>query len=182
MSESLLSRVAAGQPAAVAECLERYAPLVWSLARRFSADPSEAEDGVQEVFIDLWKNAGRYEARLGSEATFVTTIARRRLIDRLRKHGRQVSVTELRMEITADQPSVENGLQSREDSERICQAMQQLKTEERQVLELALLQGCSQQEISACLDMPLGTVKSHARRGIQKLKDLVGPDQPGAIS
>jgi len=152
------------------------------LGGRFCAEPTEAEGGWQEVFIDLWKHAGRFQAQRGSEAAFVTTIARRRLIDRLRKHGRQVSVTELSMEITADQPSVENGLQSREESERICQAMQQLKAEERQVLELALLQGCSQQEISTCLDMPLGTVKSHARRGIQRLKDLVGPDQPGANS
>ncbi|MCR9201535.1 MAG: sigma-70 family RNA polymerase sigma factor [Planctomycetaceae bacterium] len=180
MSESLLNRVAAGQPAAVAECLKRYTPLVWSIARRLCHDQTEAEDGVQEVFIDLWKNAERFDAQRGSEDAFVATIARRRLIDRLRKQDRQLTATELSPEISATQPSVESCLQSREESEKIRRAMQQLKQEERRVLELAILQGCSQQEISRCLEMPLGTVKSHARRGIQRLKELVGPETPGA--
>lgn len=180
MSECLLNRVAAGQPAAVAECLKRYAPLVWSIARRLCHDQTEAEDGVQEVFIDLWKNADRFDAQRGTEDAFVAMIARRRLIDRLRKHDRRLAAAELSNEITAGQPSVESSLQNREESEQIRQAMRQLKHEEQRVLELALLQGCSQQEISRCLEMPLGTVKSHARRGIQRLKELVGPESPGA--
>lgn len=182
MSESLLNQVAAGQPTAVAECLKRYTPLVWSIARRFSTDRADIEDGVQEVFIAIWKNAGRYDDSLGSEDAFVTTIARRRLIDRLRKQGRQMAVAELNVDIVAVQPSAERCLQSREDSDQIRKAMLQLKSEEKRVLELALLQGCSQQEISTCLEMPLGTVKSHARRGIQRLKDLVGQEEPGAPS
>ena len=84
---SLLARVGAGDAGAVREVLSRYGGLVWSIAKRF--EPSEAEDAVQEIFLDLWKSAGRYDAALGSEATFIATIARRRLIDRRRTRRRR---------------------------------------------------------------------------------------------
>ena len=80
----LLSRVAKGDTAAIDECLDRYGGLVWSLARRLSPTTADAEDAVQEIFIDLWRSAGRYSEQLGEEVTFVSTLARRRLIDRLR--------------------------------------------------------------------------------------------------
>ena len=85
VSDSLLNRVAAGEMAAMQECINQYGGLVWSLARRFSASAADAEDAVQEVFITLWKYASRFDESKGSETTFVSMIARRRLIDRLRR-------------------------------------------------------------------------------------------------
>ena len=72
---SLLARGGAGDVGAVREVLARFGGLVWAIAKRF--EPSEAEDAVQEIFLDLWKSAGRYDVTLGSEATFIATIARR---------------------------------------------------------------------------------------------------------
>src|SRR5829696_165972 len=74
--EPLLHRIAAGDSAAVEEFLDRYGGLVWSLARRFTSNRQESEDAVQDVFIELWRKAPRYDASLSSEATFVAMIAR----------------------------------------------------------------------------------------------------------
>src|SRR3954470_14464574 len=86
----LLGRVAAGDQQAVRECLARYGGLVWSIARRFEA--ADAEDAVQEIFLDLWKSAARFDRQIASEASFVAMIARRRLIDRKRTRGRRPTI------------------------------------------------------------------------------------------
>jgi RNA polymerase sigma-70 factor (ECF subfamily) len=85
VAQAILKRIAAGDKTAVQDCLDSYGGLVWSLARRMSPNTNEAEDAVQEIFIDVWKNAARFDESQSSETTFVAMIARRRLIDRLRK-------------------------------------------------------------------------------------------------
>src|SRR5450755_3811278 len=85
MSSSMLQRIASGDSAAVRECIDQYGGLVWSIARRLSRTPSDAEDATQEIFLDIWRSAARFDATQGSDKVFITTIARRRLIDRLRK-------------------------------------------------------------------------------------------------
>ena len=71
MTESLLERVAAGDEGAMASCVDRYANLIWSLARRFTSGGTEAEDAVQEIFIELWSSAARYDSSKASETTFI---------------------------------------------------------------------------------------------------------------
>ena len=85
MSSSVLQPIASGDPAAVRECLDQYGALVWSLARRLSRTAADAEDATQEIFLDIWRSAGRFDASQGSDRVFIAIIARRRLIDRLRK-------------------------------------------------------------------------------------------------
>ena len=87
---ALLIRVAEGDPGAVREVLSRYSALVWSLASGLSKDPHEVEDVVQDIFVDVWRSAKRYDPKMASEATFIATIARRRVIDRRRRAGRRV--------------------------------------------------------------------------------------------
>src|SRR5438132_13118196 len=87
-TEDLLPRVARGDGVAVEQCVDRYGGLIWQIALRFSATRADAEDAVQEVFIDLWKSAARFDPTRASETTFVAMIARRRLIDRKRAHDR----------------------------------------------------------------------------------------------
>lgn len=89
VADSILHRVAAGQSQAFEQCLDRFGGLVWSLARRFCPTTAEAEDAVQEIFIDLWRSASRFDEAVSSEVTFVAMIARRRLIDRQRRLGRR---------------------------------------------------------------------------------------------
>src|ERR1700677_2228173 len=87
MSSTVLQRMASGDTAAVRECMDRYGALVWSLARRLSRTASDAEDAAQEIFLDIWRSAARYDASQASDKVFIATIARRRLIDRLRKRS-----------------------------------------------------------------------------------------------
>ena len=75
MSSSVLQRIAGGDSAAVRECIEQYGALVWSLARRLSRSPSDAEDATQEIFLDIWRSAGRFDASQGSDKVFIAMIA-----------------------------------------------------------------------------------------------------------
>jgi RNA polymerase sigma factor (sigma-70 family) len=168
----ILARVADRRHDAMEECLAAYGGLVWSLAVRLSATREDAEEAVQEIFIDVWKHAGRFDPRLSSEATFVALIARRRLVDR---HRRQTCRPPLaRLEENPEMPlaATDHPIDLRDEVEHVRRLMGLLRPEERQVLELALGEGCSQADISARTGMPLGTVKSHARRGLARLKTL----------
>ena len=86
--QNLLAEVASGDPKAFEELTKKYGNLIWSIARRYLSNQAEAEDAVQEIFLAPWKSAGRFDANKGSEITFIATIARRRLIDGLRKNNK----------------------------------------------------------------------------------------------
>jgi RNA polymerase sigma-70 factor (ECF subfamily) len=162
---ALLGRVARGDPGAVRDCLARYGGLVWSIARRFEAH--EAEDAVQEIFLDLWKSAARFDPTLASEPAFVAMIARRRLIDRRRTRQRQPT-TEA---ITTEPPIADHarGPDACAEARQAARALDQLRPEQRRVLVLAT-HGLSHGEIAAQTGMPLGTVKAHVRRGLQSIR------------
>jgi len=182
VADSILQRIAAGDSAAVDECLRQYGGLVWSLARRFSNDHAEAEDSVQEAFIDVWKSAARFDESMGSEATFITMIARRRLIDRHRKRTRQVDTSALYEESVPAGDEEKDHLEIADDAARARQALDQLRTEERRVLELSIYEGLSQSKISEVTQMPLGTVKTHARRGLIRLREMLGAEQAREVA
>lgn len=166
----LLERVAAGDASAVQECVDRYGGLVWSLARRLAGNTSQAEDVVQEIFIDVWKSAPRFDPSKASEKTFITMIARRRLIDRLRREKRRPTLTSLEdaAEVRIDDDrrielSVEASLAAR--------VLDELRPEQRRVLKLAIYEGLSHGDIVELTKIPLGTVKSHIRRGLATIRE-----------
>jgi RNA polymerase sigma-70 factor (ECF subfamily) len=139
-----------------------------------SASTEDAEDAVQEIFIDVWKNAGRYDASQSSETTFIAMIARRRLIDRLRSANRRIAADSLE-DIPAEPSTREDErLQTSVEAKEAARALRQLRPEQRRVLQLSIVQGLSHQEISDATGMPLGTVKTHARRGILQVREFLG--------
>ena len=176
MAQVTLKRIAAGDKSAVQDCLNNYGGLVWSLARRMSPNSNEAEDAVQEIFIDIWKNAARFDETQSSEMTFVAMIARRRLIDRLRKTNRQPNTDSLEDILAEPSNGKDNDLQISVEAKEAAQAMKHLRPEQRQVLHLSIVQGFSHQEIADALKMPLGTVKTHARRGLIQVREFLGLD------
>lgn len=178
--EVLLPQIAAGDPAAVETFLRRHSHMVWGLARRFCRSAEDAEDATQDIFVEVWKSAARYDANAGSEVTFLMTIARRRLIDRARKQGRRPAAELLEDAGTIAAPAVRDRAELHDEVQRAQAALSQLRPEQREVLDLALGQGRTHQEISAAIGIPLGTVKSHARRGLIRLREMLGVDaEPG---
>jgi RNA polymerase sigma factor (sigma-70 family) len=179
---TFLERVAAGDPLAVEGCLEKYRGLVWSMARRFAGNYADAEDAVQEIFIELWRHAGRFDAAMASESTFVATVARRRLIDRHRRRTTRPRAVPLVAEPASAVRSETDRLEALEQGQRVRGLLERLRPEQRQVLELSFDQGMSQQEIAESTRLPLGTVKTHARRGLMRLRQLLETSPAGAAS
>lgn len=170
---SLLQRIARGEQAAMNECVDEFGGLIWSLARRLSPNISDAEDAVQEVFLEIWKFADRFDPNKASEKTFVAMLARRRLIDRLRKHGRR-PVEESFEEAVSAAPSAQHAAEVSSDVDRVAQAMQQMKPEQQHALRLSAWMGMSHADIAEKMNLPLGTVKSHIRRGLITLREDLG--------
>ncbi|MCC6230416.1 MAG: sigma-70 family RNA polymerase sigma factor [Phycisphaerales bacterium] len=173
MEEPLLQRVARGDQDAVRACLDRFGGLVWSLARRMTPTHAEAEDAVQEIFVEIWKNAHRYDASVASETAFIAMIARRRLIDRRRRSGRLLDKGGFP---EAEPPAGDAGEMSadeREVANAAMSAMSRLSDDQQRVLRLSLVQGLSHERIAGATGLPLGTVKTHARRGLIRLRELL---------
>ncbi|HTH51651.1 MAG TPA: sigma-70 family RNA polymerase sigma factor [Pyrinomonadaceae bacterium] len=182
MLEPVLKRIAQGDPAAVQECLKRYGGLVWSLARKMMRNPDDAEDAVQEIFIDVWKNAERFDEQKASETTFIAMIARRRLIDKIRYSTRRLSPDSLDDVLLEPFTRADKTLETCIEAEQAAEAMRALRPEQQQVLRLSIVQGMSHQEISEATGMPLGTVKTHARRGLLQVRALMGLNDPQEVT
>lgn len=181
VAQTILQRIASGDQAAVQDCLKSYGGLVWSLARRMLRNTEDAEDAVQEIFLDIWKNAERFDETQASETTFIAMIARRRLIDRIRHVQRRISADSI--EDVLAEPSVRSDkvMQTNVEAREAAKALDQLRPEQRQVLQLSIVNGLSHQEIADATGMPLGTVKTHARRGIIQVREILGlGDSAGA--
>lgn len=174
MTQAILQRIGQGDRDAVQECLSKYGGLVWSIARQMLRNSNDAEDAVQEIFVDIWKNANRFDETKSSETTFVAMIARRRLIDRIRYSTRRLSADSLDDVLLEPFTRADKDMQVSLEAEQAAEAMRNLRPEQQQVLRLSIIQGMSHQEISDATGMPLGTVKTHARRGILQVREYLG--------
>jgi RNA polymerase sigma-70 factor (ECF subfamily) len=176
LQDSLLPRIAGGDQSAVPECISRYGGLVWTLARRRLASREDAEDVVQEVFVDLWRSADRFDPQVAEEITFVAMIARRRVIDRLRRGAaapETASIDEARAAAVPDPAGdgpVGRRLELGEEARLADEHLSRLKPEEQQVLRLSIYDSLSHSAIAEQTGLPLGTVKSHIRRGLDSLR------------
>ena len=173
-ARSALERVAAGEAGAVADCVARYGSLVWALARRLA--PDEADDAVQEIFIDLWRSAARFDPAVQPEATFVAMIARRRLIDRRRLRQRRPPPSSLE---GVEPATAATNAEVSADAARALRVIDELRPAQREVLVLSAVQGFSHEEIARQKSLPLGTVKAHARRALLRVRAALLGDPPG---
>ncbi len=162
-------------------CLDTYGGLVWSLVTRRCRNRSDAEEVVQEVFLDVWRSAERFDPAVAKESTFIAMIARRRLIDRARKLSRSVSVSSLDADASKSTEPAMDGrgadenwrVELADEVDGIRRKMSDLRPEEKSVLEMAIDGGMSHAQIAAKTSMPLGTVKTHARRGLIRLREML---------
>jgi RNA polymerase sigma-70 factor (ECF subfamily) len=169
----LLREIGAGDRAAFAQFYDRYSKLLFSIAFKILNDAKEAEDVLQEVFLQIWDKAGQYDSRLGKPVSWAVTLTRNKAIDHIRSSQRRTKLVEAAAtEMTAppEEPANES-VHDRENSALIGSAVAELPAEQRQAIELAFFRGLTQNEISETLKEPLGTIKARIRRGMLKLRD-----------
>jgi RNA polymerase sigma factor (sigma-70 family) len=168
---ALLEQIARGDQESMRLLIDRYSGLVWSLVRRKIANTVDAEDLVQEIFAEIWRSAGRYNTELGSEATFIGVIARRRVIDAIRKITRHAPTVQFDGAVEFDTAATSSESEtSGIDLSVIHQILKSLSPQRRRVLELSIVRGLSHSQIVSATDMPLGTVKAHIRRGLEEIR------------
>jgi RNA polymerase sigma-70 factor (ECF subfamily) len=175
-SISLIQRIGAQNRDAFSQFYDRYSPIVYSLALRMLRVQLDAEDLLQEVFLQVWRQATAYSAERGSPEAWLINIARSRAIDRLRAiRRRERSFVLTDDPAAAESPdNVETSAGESETKLAMNSALANLPETQRRVLELAYFDGLSQTEIAARLAEPLGTVKTRMRSGIQRLRGMLG--------
>jgi RNA polymerase sigma-70 factor, ECF subfamily len=173
---AIVRRMVDGDADALAELYDRFAPLVLAVTRRILGGAGEAEEALQEAFLQAWNQADRYAPGRSSVSTWLLLIARTRSLDRLRSRGSRDRVAQA---AAAEPPSVDTSSRvddhvlHRERSQRVRQALAELPEEQRRVLELAFYEGLSQSEIALHTGAPLGTVKTRALLGMKKLREAL---------
>lgn len=164
-----------GDEAALGELYSRFAPRAFGVARRVLRSDAEAEEVVQDSFLEVWRTATRYDPRRAAPERWILTIVRTRAIDRLRQHGARVRMGEsIGREPTP--PAVagaDDRVNEAREAKRLREAMDKLPTEQRKVLEQAYDLGLTQSEIASATNTPLGTVKTRMRIGMLKLAELL---------
>ncbi len=169
--KSILARIASGDKTAVEACLDQYSGLVWSLARRACATLADAEDAVQDIFVELWQKADRFDPSKASEVTFIATLARRRLIDRYRRDRTMVEAVNIESHILdVAQTDSADSAELADEAAKAANCLDKLPTQQKQVITMSIHGGHSHSRISEKLSMPIGTVKSYARRSLLQLR------------
>jgi len=173
---SVIHRIATQNRDAFSQFYDRYSPIVYSLALRMLKAQSDAEDLLQEVFLQVWRQATAYSVERGSPEAWLINIARSRAIDKLRSMRRREKSFVLTDDpAAAESPdNVETSAGESETRLIMNSALANLPEAQRRVLELAYFDGLSQTEIAARLAEPLGTVKTRMRAGILRLRGMLG--------
>lgn len=171
----LLRRIAGGDRPAFSDFYDQYSGLLFSIAVKVLNDSKEAEDVLQEVFVQIWNKADAYDPRLGKPVSWAVTLARNKAIDRIRSFQRRSRLLD-QAAIEADaspveSPSANESLHGRENAEMIRSVVAALPPDQRRAIELAFFSGLTQDEIATTLQQPLGTIKARIRRGMLKLRE-----------
>jgi RNA polymerase sigma-70 factor (ECF subfamily) len=173
--EQLISRIAAGETAALREIYERYKRVVYGFAMRSLGDRESAEEVALDVFTQVWRNASRYSGSRAKVSTWILSICRHRSIDAFRRssaraHHRSLGWDDLPPEaFPVDEETPDGTFARNEARRRVRQAVRGLPKEQAQALSLAFFKGLTHQEIAASLGQPLGTVKTRIRLALAKL-------------
>ena len=164
---SLLSAIRSGDENAMALLYDRYYSIVYSVALRVLGDTSAAEDVLQEVFIQLWRNPGVFDSSRGSLGAWLAVIARNRAIDALRKRHPETDIGDV---IVSVEPDMAGHAERARVMEKVLGALGAMPRAQRSALEMAYFEGLTHTEIAAKTGEPLGTIKTRIRAGLLALR------------
>ena len=174
--KALLEQVKKGDKSAFKEIYSRFSQVAYNLALRMLRDKDDAEEVVQEIFLQVWNNAQSYDPERGALSTWILNIARSRSIDKLRKVGyrsRNVEIDEEKVNSNVDFSST---IENREENKNVIrQALESLPENQRIAIELVYFDGLTHVEAAEKLHEPVGTIKTRIRLGVMKLKERIMP-------
>lgn len=175
-ADDLLSRAARGDEAAFGSLYDLTSSKVFGLVRRVVRDPAHAEEVTQEVYLQVWRQAGRFDRAKGSAVSWVLTVAHRRAVDRVRSTqaaaDRDVRAAE--RDVVPPHDQVAETVELRLEAERVRRCLDGLTEIQRESVTLAYYQGLTYVEVGSVLSIPLGTVKTRMRDGLIRLRDCMG--------
>jgi RNA polymerase sigma-70 factor (ECF subfamily) len=171
--DDLMRRAARGDSEAFAELYDELSPAVYGLARRVVRDPARAEDVTQEVFLDVWRKATRFDVERGKAKTWVMTIAHRRAVDAVRRSEAQKRQDHQAApdEVSHDEPG--DALIAREEHAAVHDCLETLTDLQLESVRLAYFNGYTYGEVATLLDKPLPTIKTRMRDGLIRLRDCL---------
>jgi RNA polymerase sigma-70 factor (ECF subfamily) len=174
--EELLSAVARGDQAAFSELYDRVAGQVYGVIRRVLRDPAQSEEVAQEVLVEVWRTANRFDPDRGSATTWIMVMAHRRAIDRVRSEQASRDRDERigHRERLRPFDEVSEEVETRFEHQQVRAALDHLTDLQREAVELAYYGGHTYREVAELLDAPLGTVKTRLRDGLIRLRDAMG--------
>ncbi len=178
---TLIERVVARDPSAIGELYDRHSRLLYGLILRIVRDRSEAEEILQEVFVQVWTRGETYDVAIGPPVAWLVRIARNRAIDRLRAS----QVRSRTAEAAPRPPAVENPETSAEATERqrvVKRALDALPGDQRLLIESAYFLGMTHSELAVHFGLPLGTVKTRVRTGMMALRRELRPIMDGTAA
>ena len=170
----LMQRIAAGDQAALATLYDRYSSALYSVAKRVLTDTGAAEEILQDVFLQVWRNASRFDPQRGSLSGWLLVTTRNRAIDRLRRRSSQ-GLDPAAEELVMPRASLETSAAQDEMMARVKAALGALAPGQREALEMAYFEGLTHTEIAERSGEPLGTVKTRLRTALQVLKKALNP-------
>lgn len=176
----LLAFAAEGDDSSLEELYKRFSPVLLSTAHRVLNNSRDAEEVLQETFVQLWQKAGTYDERRGKPLTWLVTLTRNKAIDRLRRVQRRSRLhddleRETEFITTASVRDASDDAAANDARQLVRNAVIELSDSQREAIELAFFSGMTQAEIAEKLHQPLGTVKARIRRGLMRLRRIVEP-------
>ncbi len=177
--ETLMARIQEREPEALASLYDRYSGILKSLIMGVIHNDAEADDLLQEIFMEIWNQAAHYSAQKGKPLGWIVTLTRRRSIDRLRKKQAYARAEERLQNETEQQPdawvhnSTEDDIEMSDTRRLIMAILKNLPPAQREAIDLAFYHGMSQREIAAKTGIPLGTIKTRLELGLKKISEAL---------